>query len=144
MNKKTILGTIAGGVAYFLLGWLIYGLILGESMENQDSNGFMRKNEEMIWWALILSNFIWAYFLTWIFQIKGTGGLAGGLKYGAMAGLLMALGYDLGMYAMSNMFPDIKAVLFDVVMSTIMSCLTGAVIGLVIGMKQEAKETNKS
>lgn len=28
MNMKILKGTVFGGIAYFLLGWLIYGILL--------------------------------------------------------------------------------------------------------------------
>ena len=31
--KKIIIGGIAGGIAYFFLGWLVYGILLANFME---------------------------------------------------------------------------------------------------------------
>jgi hypothetical protein len=55
MNTKKILyGGITGGVAFFFLGWLIYGILLNyEANQNQCA---ARPMDQFIWPALILSN----------------------------------------------------------------------------------------
>lgn len=137
MKKSTILGTIVGGIAFFLLGWLIYGFLLKDVMAESDDMGFMRTEENMVWWALVLSQFVWAYLLTWIFEAKNVSGAIPGLTTGLFLGLVISAAYDLGMYSMSNIYPDTRAMAMDIVINVIMTGLVGLIIGLVIG-KSEA------
>lgn len=143
MNTKTIFGTVAGGVAFFISGWLIYGLLLQNLMTQEDTNGIMKKEEDYVWWALVLSNLVWAYLVTWIIQLKSSFGLVNGLKTGFWIGLITGLAYDLGLFAMSHMFKSFQDVLFDVLANSLLFTIAGAVIGLVAG-KQEKTEENKT
>ncbi len=142
MNTKTILGTIAGGVAFFLSGWLIYGIILENLMKNEDPNGFMRPDGNYIWWALIAGNFVWGFFLTWIMQSRNETGWQKGMMTGLVVGVCTGLAFDLGMYAMSNLFSEFGPVFIDVIANTLLYVIAGAVIGLVLGSNQ--KEANAS
>jgi hypothetical protein len=134
MNNKVILAALAGGIAFFLIGWLIYGILLTDFMAANSNACAARKMEEMVWWALIASNLIWALFLAMVFDWTGTTTLMGGLQKGATLGFLTALGFDLGIFAMSTMYLNLTAVLTDVIASTAMSAVAGGLIAYVLGM----------
>jgi hypothetical protein len=140
--SKLLLGGLAGGVVFFLLGWLIYGIILmdfSSANYNQCSN---RPEEDMIWWAMILSNFAYAYLLAFIMYWMKSGGVLTGLKVGAIAGFLMSFAFDMGMYSMTTMFINPGAMFVDVIAYTFMAAISGLVIGAIMGSgkKQPAKE----
>lgn len=134
MNNKTLLGALAGGVAFFFLGWLMYGMLLSSYMETHMNQCAVLKMEEMRWWALISSNLLWAYFLAQVFAWTGTATPMGGVQKGALLGLLTSLSFDLSMYSMSTMFSDVSAMGVDVAVSTLMSAIVGGIIGFVMGM----------
>ncbi|MGE0590592.1 MAG: hypothetical protein AB7O48_18570, partial [Cyclobacteriaceae bacterium] len=56
--KKRIMATLAGFVVFFLLGWLIYGMLMMDFyMSNAGTaTGVQREETDMIWWALVLGN----------------------------------------------------------------------------------------
>lgn len=141
MKKSTILGTLVGGVSFFLLGWLIFGLLLTGGMYSSETNSNIRPESDMIWWAMVLSNFIWAYFITWVIEIRGSQGAIPGMMTGLYIGLLMTLAFDLGMYAMSTMFPSGKDMVMDIVANSLLCAVVGLIIGLVVGKTgTQAKE----
>jgi hypothetical protein len=132
--NKIILGGIVGGVASFLLGWLIYGVLLMDFWTNYFNHCAERPEEEMVWWALILSNFATGFFLAFIFSWSKTKGWLAGAKIAAIAAFFMILSYDLSFYSMSTMFNSFSAVIIDIVIGTVFTAIIGAIIGLVMGM----------
>ncbi len=137
-TNKIVIGTLVGGVVFFLLGFLIYGLLLADFMAANSNPCVMLKMEEMIWWALIASNLVMAFFLSLIFSWTGTNTIGGGMGKGAMVGFITGLGFDLGMYATSTMMNSPGAIMADVAASAVMCAVTGAAIGMVMGMGKKA------
>lgn len=58
MNTKTIVAGILAGVAYFFLGWIMYGMLLESTFASMQgtASGVMRAEDDMVWWALILGS----------------------------------------------------------------------------------------
>lgn len=128
MYMKILRGTVFGGIAYFLLGWLVYGILLMDYSTAHMNQCVNKPSGEMIWWAMIASNLISALFLTLILKWSGAKGILDGLKTGAIFGILFALSLDLGFWSMTNMFNNFGALVVDVLVTSV----TMAVIGLVI------------
>ncbi len=129
---KLLLSTLAGGVAYFLLGFLFYGVLLMKFFESHSTANLMK--EPMAWWALILGNLIWAFFLAYVFsRWAAVSTFAGGLKAGAIIGLLVSLGFNLSVFGTSDMM-DLTGTLVDPIVNAIMTGITGGVVGWVLGM----------
>lgn len=135
-TTKFIIGTLVGGIAFFFLGFLIYGIAL-ESFFTQhagSATGLQKTMDDMQWWALIVGNLASAALLSYIFlkwaNIKSFGE---GASAGAVIGFFIALSYDMVSYATTNMM-DITACLTDVVVGTVMTAIGGGIIGTVLGM----------
>ena len=133
-TNKILLGGIVGGVVFFFLGWLIYGMLLADFIESHGNSCAMRPMEEFIWWAMIASNLFSALLLAIIFSWSNTAGFAGGLKTGAIVGLLVGLSIDLSFYSMSTMLSDMTALLVDILVYTVTTALAGGVIAWVMTM----------
>ena len=133
-TNKILIGTLAGGITYFLLGWIIYGIVMKDYMATNFTNCMTKPEADMIWWALILSNFMWAMAYAVIIGWSNLASAAGGLKVGLIVGLLIMISYDLSFYSMTNMFSNINLMLIDILMGTTMSTIGGAVIGAAMGM----------
>jgi hypothetical protein len=134
MNTKVIVGGIAGGVAFFLLGWVIYGMLLMDFMTANTNQSMAKPMGEYVWWALILGNLMSGFLLATIFSWSNISGAADSAKAASIVGLLMGLSYDLMFYSMSNMFSNVTAIIVDVLACTIMSAIAGAVVGMAMGM----------
>jgi hypothetical protein len=133
MNTKTMISGLLGGLIYFILGWLIYGVLLKDSMGSDMPAGFMRADNEMIFWALILGNLGFGMAIAYILgSWSGVTTFAGGAKAAAMVTFLFALGFDLIFYATATVMP-LSGVAMDVVISTIMGAIAGGVIGWWLG-----------
>ena len=135
-SKKLLIGTLVGGIALFLLGYLFYGLLLMNffSQHSHAPAGADKAMSDIIWWALILGNFVTGALLTYVILKAGNVapiGKAAGIA--GTVGFLTALGTDLVRYATANSF-DHTALLADVVVFTIMTAITGGIIGAVLGM----------
>ena len=134
---KVLRGTIFGGIAFFILGWLIYGILLDWMAANSNSCS-ARPEGIMIWWALIASNLLVALFLTLFLKRSGAKSVLDGIKNGALFVLLLGLGIDLSFYSMTTMFVDFFALVVDVVSYILILMLVGMVIVLTWGKKKTA------
>src|SRR5436190_23400918 len=105
--KKIAIAGITGGAVYFILGWLVYGMLLKDFYSIHLINSITRPDTEMIWWAAIASNFFWGIFIAYIFsRWANITTLSAGLAAGAMISVLMSLASSLGFYAFSTMYND--------------------------------------
>ena len=130
--KSFALATVAGGVTLFVLGGLLYGLLLADFFESRSAANTMR--ETPIWWALIIGELLLAALVTLIFgRWASISTPLGGLKAGAIIGLLLAAAINFTMFAVSTVFVDPTAGVVDAVVSAIRLGIGGAVIGLVLG-----------
>jgi len=133
-TNKILLGGVAGGIAFFFLGWVIYGMLFADLIAQHSNNSLMRPMEEFVWWAMIASNLVNAILLAIIMSWSNISGFGGGLKVGAIVGLLFGVSMDLSFYAMSTMYVDMTGIVIDVIAFTIMTGLSGGVIGWVMSM----------
>ena len=137
-TNKILLGGITGGVTFLLLGWLVYGILLMDYMTANYNQCAMRPMEEMIWWAMILSNLAYGFLLSIVFSWSNTTGMMAGAKVAAIIGLLFAVSIDSGFYAMSSMFSNLTAVFVDIIAYTVMTAIGGAIVAWVMGMGKKA------
>jgi len=125
---KILRGTLIGGVAYFLIGWLVYGVLLYNYFSPMTNTCANRPEGEMIWWAMILSNLMIALFLTLLLNWSGTHSITDGLKTGALFGALFTGTIDLSLYSMTTMYKS----LLPIVIETVISALVLAILGMII------------
>jgi len=138
MNAKIFKGTILGGVVYFFLGWLIYGILMADFSLTNYNQCMNRPSTDMVWWAILLSNLVYALFLTLMLKWSGASGWVDGLKTGALFGLLLGVSTDLSFYSMTTMFNSIGAMVLDMVVMTGMAAILGIIIVLVWGKDKTA------
>ncbi|NOU46364.1 MAG: hypothetical protein HOO86_04795 [Bacteroidales bacterium] len=133
-TNKILRGGIAGGVAFFLLGWLIYGVLLMDYTTANFNQCAARPMEEMVWWAMMLSNLAFGFMLSIIFSWSNTTGMMAGAKVAGIIGLFVSVSMDFSVYSMSTMFSSFSTVFVDILAYTIMSVISGAIIALAMGM----------
>jgi hypothetical protein len=141
MNTKVFLAGLAGGVAAFFLGWLLWGILAMDFMmaNTTQYEGLMKEMPDML--PLILGNLIWGLFMAYIFHRWAsistfTGGLVGGL----VIALPISIMFDLYFLAGMNLY-NVQALVVDVLMNTVVGVVVGGVVGWVLGTgkKPEAK-----
>jgi hypothetical protein len=141
MNKKNLLAILAGFVVAFLLGWLIYGALLKDTMVAGMMEGFHKAEDQFVLWAMIAGILCWAILLTMLFGRMGINDFKRGVMAGFWIGLLVTLFIDLVSWSASNQFTNIETICIDVVASGIMTAITGGVIGRMLGMGKPATST---
>ena len=133
--KRVLIGGLAGGVAYFLLGWLCYGILFKDLMAAGagTATGVYKTNEEMGFVPLIIGNFALGFLLSIVFSWSKHYGLMSGLFMGAVIGILYSVGFDFIMYGTSNLM-TLNGALADILIGTINATIAGGVTGLAMGM----------
>jgi len=129
---KILRGTIFGGISYFLLGWLVYGILLMGFLST-NMNQCAARTDEMIWWAIILSNFTAALLQTLFLKWFGAKGIIDGLKIGALFGSLYAATVALSSWSMTTMYTGLSALIVDIIASTVLFAIIGIIIVLTWG-----------
>jgi len=128
-----------GGISFFFLGWLIYGVLLMDFMSEFSNTTFNRPEEEMVWWAMILSNMASGFIFSIIFGWLNNKTIIGGVKIAAIIGGLFALSIDLSFYSMTTLYSSFTPIIVDIIAFTIMSAITGGIIAWVMNIgKPEA------
>lgn len=135
MSNRFVLAALAGGVVMFLAGGVLYGVVTASFFAaNQGSAvGVMKDAPDYVHLALgqlVLGVYLAVVMNKW----ARVGGVADGLKIGAISGLMIALGYDLTQFGTTNM-ANITATLVDPLISMVQTSCAGAAIGAVLGSK---------
>lgn len=129
--KKLLLATLAGGITLFVLGFLLYGMLLENYFQGQMTSGVMKEEPDMVF--LALGNLFAALLLVYIFmKWAAISTFRTGLEAGAIIGLLVSLMWDLTMYAVADM-STLQGALVDALVYTVMFAVAGGVIGWVLG-----------
>ncbi len=127
MSTKAIVGGLIGGIVYFLIGWLVYGVLMKDAMSGIPC---MRTPETMsMIWILVgnlFSGLLMGYLLS---KMAGANSAKGGAMAGLVIGLLFSAGYDCLMYGTTTMMDSPTGIVMDVIMSGVMSAIVGAVVG---------------
>lgn len=136
MNIKQILiaGLIGGAVA-FLLGFLIFGVLLSDFFENNagSASGVMKGDAEMLWIPMILGHLAIGMLLAVIYvRWANISTFITGAKAGAVIGFLISCAEDLIDFGSMNLM-NITAVIVNIVAVTIITAIVGGVIGMVLG-----------
>lgn len=143
MLSRLLAATIAGGVAFFILGFLIYGLLLDPLVMKPNMNtypGLMV--DPPVWIPLVLANLVSALLLAYIFdKWAGIKTFMGGVQGGAVVWFLMSLAFQLMFIAFMNLSKNYIPPIADVAGSTVMGAIGGGVIGAVLGRMHKGTST---
>ena len=133
--KKFLTGTIVGGIAFFFLGYLFYGVMLaGFFSSHYATTATIKSMESIVWWALILGNVASGALLSYIFlKWANISSFGGGASGAATIGFFIGLSMDLIRFATEGMF-DLTGSLADVGVMTVMYGIAGGIVGAVLGM----------
>ena len=143
-TNKFLVGGIIGGAANFLLGWLVWGMLLmnlikehtsevGRAVMLKDAKG----EDTMIIWSLIVANLFAGLFLSYVLNKASVNSAGSGASTGAVVGLLMSVTINLFNYSFMSM-GDSTAMLLDIAANTVVTAIVGAIIGAYLGMGKKA------
>jgi hypothetical protein len=138
-TNKFLIGGIIGGIANFLLGWLVWGMLLMDFMKNNagTATGVMKEQGDMVWWALIVGSIFGGLAVSYVLNKAGASGAGAGAAIGAMLGLLIAASYDFTMLGVSNLM-TLKGALVDIAANIVVMSIIGAIVGWYLGMGKKA------
>jgi hypothetical protein len=144
-TKKFLIGGLVGGIVYFFLGYLLYGKLLSDFFHSNagTATGVDKPMDQFEWWALILGNVLSGCLLSYVFVKSNITSPGTGLLTGGVIGLLVAAGYDLVSYSVSNLMTT-TSVFGDIGIFTVMSAIAGAFVGWVCGAVGKASAAKVS
>jgi len=127
MTQRYVLGTVVGGLVLFFVGYLVFGIALaGFFAANAGSaTGVTREPFNLV--ALAIGQLAWGAALTAVLDWSRTSSVGGAVKVGAVVGLLFFLGFDLTIYATTNV-QNLTAAMADAVLSAILFAVASAAI----------------
>jgi hypothetical protein len=144
-TSRFIIAGISGAIALFLLGWLIYGIILMDFMNahspitKEVMSKVYRPMEEMLWLPLIISNLALSFLITTVYQWSKFSSIGGGALTGAVIALLMGISIDFSFFSMTYLYSKTN-ILTDIIAGMVMMTIAGIVISLII--KKEPGTSN--
>ena len=134
-TNKILLGGIVGSVLFLVtvgLGNLRIS-VKGFHHSFTYNSSVNRPMEDMIWWAMIVSNLGYGFMVSFVLNWANVINAATGAKLAIVIGFLLAVSIDMGYYAMTTMISNLTAVLVDIIVYIVMSAIIGATVGWVIG-----------
>ena len=130
-SNRFVMAALAGGVAIFFLGFLLYGVLTASFFEAEHQTGILRESPDFF--HLAIGQLAFGVFLTVVIgKWARVGGAMAGLQIGALTGFMVALGFDFSMFATSTII-SITAALVDPFVFMLQLGGGGAVIGAVLG-----------
>jgi len=125
-----LIGGVIGGIVYFLLGWLVYGIIFAD----MDGGVCMRPHDAVLLPWIFIGNIFTGLMLSYVFSRMATVTTFGsGAIAGAIIGLLSAIGMNGLMYGTSTMIENPTHILIGAVMNAVMWGIVGGAIGWWLG-----------
>ena len=128
--KRVAIGTVVGGVTMFLVGYLIWNIVLDYWNAAFVEAGVAR--ETQLLWVNALSNVLAAALLTFTIERGGSSTIGAGVKIGAIVGFLVWAGVDLSFYANTTIF-DLTTIILDPLLAGVWFGIGGGVISAVLG-----------
>jgi predicted permease len=139
MIVRVLVAGIAGAIVMFILGWVIYGMLLasyfGSTMSATAKSVMRMDNPNFV--PLIISEIAFGILFAFIFEKWGARTFVAGLGGGAILMVLIGFGFDMQMDAF---FKDMHVgspyvpMVVDLVCGAVMGAISGGVIAAVLGM----------
>lgn len=144
MILRVVLATIAGGIVFFGLGFLIFGLALGETMKTWTVQypGLMKEPPNFI--ALGLANLAWAFLLAVIYECwAGIRTFKKGAIAGATIMFISVTAIDLQFKAFMAFIIGYVPIIVDALAGALMGGVAGGVIAAILGAMNKEKVSSE-
>ena len=138
--KKLFIGGIIGGIAHFFLGWVVWGMLLMNTLMKHTYPGavlIFRDEDKMVWWAMIVGNLSMGFLLAYILLKGNVKTAMNGAMTGATVGFLSSVGMNCIMYAQMKVYGKI-AMSIDVIATVVVVAIVGAIVGWYFGRESNA------
>ena len=134
MNTKILLAALAGAVAAFLLGWVVYGILLMDFMNSNTTSyaGLTKDPPNFI--GVFIAGLCMSFLMAYVFnRWAGISTFAKGFMGGLIISLPVLLNWNISFYSFFNLYSTTWLVT-DVVVGTLFYGIIGGIVGLVLGM----------
>lgn len=131
---KLIISTVVVGIVLFLLGWVVYGILLAEYLK--PFYGFMQRPEyDMKIWAFALASLVQAFMLFLLYSkiYKGGAPFAEGFRFGLWITIFITVPYAL--FTWGGMKVSYKAVLPDAIAMAVMMMIACIITAIIYGRR---------
>jgi hypothetical protein len=133
--KRLLVGTIAGGVALYATGYLIFIVIFGDFYSANAGSATGVDRSIQIQWAEALASLAYAALITFAMGNRpDVLSVLGGARIGAIVGFLLWLTADFVFYGATNI-ANLTRTIIDPLLEFIHGGIGGAVIAAVLGRK---------
>ncbi len=130
--KRLVIGTIAGAVTLYVVGYLILEVALMDFYFENAGPGTDAFRAGTVPWALGLGNLSFAALITLaVMSRPGASTIGGGFVSGLFVGFLVWFGVDLFIYGFTHLW-TLTVVIVDPVLEAIHYGIAGAVIAFVL------------
>jgi len=135
MNVRAILAALAGAVVMFLLGYLVFGVLMKDWYAAQMVAVKVQLHEPMpVLWALFIAEFLFCLLLALVYDRYATISTPiGGAVAGLWMGFLVFLSYDMYNFAFFK-YVTLQFVAIDGALTTVIAAIAGGMVGLVLGL----------
>lgn len=136
MLVRVLAATVAGGLVFYILGFVLFGIVLDPVMKNymNEFPGLMKTPmPDMLFlplWNLAMAFLFAIVFEKWASIRTFRGGLNGGF----ILMLIVTFIIDFNYLAFMNIFKGPIGVIIDIVAATALGTLAAGVVGAVLGM----------
>ena len=128
MNTKTLIGAVIGGVVLFLLGWLVYGILLADYMAPGYNAEIMLPMEEMNMGYILISNLLYGYFLALILSWSNSGSAMDGMIKAGTVGLITGISMAFSLMSMTSYYTSMSAAITEGISWAVLTGIAGAAI----------------
>lgn len=138
MNAKAaVTGTIVGGIALYLTGYLIFDLAFASFYAANAGSATGVDRASQLIWAMSIGQLAYAALITFALANRtDMASVGGGLKVGAIVGFLLWCTVDFTFYSFTNI-SNLTVTVVDPVLELVHGGIGGAVIGAVLGKMAE-------
>lgn len=134
MNAKVLVGGLIGGIVFFLLGWVLYGMLFKDAMNACTT--CQRPMESMMFPILGVGQLFFGLFVAYVLgKWSSVSTFGGGAMAGGVMGLLMSIGWTMTVYATSTMYTGTACIIYDILINIVMWTIVGGVVGWWLGRK---------
>jgi len=139
MIARFIVSAVVGGIVFFVLGFLLYGMLLDPWMRANVTQypGLMKEVPDMV--PLAGMNLVWAASIAFVADNWANArDFGSGMKVGGILMFFASIAVNLSFTAFMNMFQNLLVPVVDSITWTFIGVVSGGVIGIVLGkMKKD-------
>ena len=143
--KRFIIGTVVGGIALYILGYVIWNMLFADFFAANAGSATGVEKDPQVVWAITLGTLSYAALVTLAIGTRaGSATIVEGLKTGAIVGVLLWFTVDFifyGIFNISNLTLTIVDPLLELIRAGIGGAVIAAVLAKIADVPQEGVQT---